>query len=109
MLSSPSGRKDAFHNGKPCTADVLVDVDLACWSCRGLDSLPYYDSLIGRGIGIIAIAEHWLELYKLSCIHPDYDATGVADGRLNEESSGGIGMIWKKSFGGVPIGGITSD
>jgi len=58
---SPSGRKDAFHNGKPCAADVSVAVDLACWNCRGLkDSLPYLDSLIGRGIGIIAIAEHWL-------------------------------------------------
>ena len=97
---------------------MSVDVDLACWNCRGLkDSLPYLDSLIGRGIRIIAIAEHWLwpyELYTLSCIHPDYDATGVADGRLNEGTSGardcgGIGMIWKKSFGGVPIGGITSD
>ena len=52
------------------------------------------DSLIGRGIGIVAIAKHWLwpyELYKLSCIHLDYDATGVADGRLNEGSSGARG------------------
>ena len=51
---------------------------------------------------------------KLDQISGDYEATGKANHRLTEEAEGGrgfggIGILWHKSIGATPLGGISSD
>ena len=66
---------------------------------------------------MLVLSEHWLwpfELGKLEQISGEYEATEKADGRLTEEAEGGrgfggIGILWHKSIGATPDGGIFSD
>ena len=66
---------------------------------------------------MFVLSEHWLwpyELHRLYDISSDYNAHGKVDSRLTEESercrgSGGIGILWHKSIGAVPVSDISSD
>ena len=101
-------------------SQTRVDSSLSviCWNCRGFaSSVPYIHSLIGNKPSILVVSEHWLwpyELDKLSNISDNYEATGKADSRLTEVSEGGrgcggIGIIWHRSIGAVPVCDISSD
>ena len=96
----------------------MIELKISTWNCRGIQNAsPYLHQLIKDGSDIITINEHWLwpcQLCSLQNIHPDYDALGVSDHRLNEHSElvrgcGGVGIIWKKSLQVSPITNIHSD
>ena len=93
-------------------------LQITSWNCRGLsNSLPYLEALMAEGSKVLVLSEHWLwpyDLDKLKQISEEYDAVGKADVRLSDKADGGrglggVGILWHKSIGATPIGGISSD
>ena len=93
-------------------------LQMTSWNCRGLsNSLPYLEALMAEGSKVLVLSEHWLwpyDLDKLKQISEEYDVVGKADVRLSDKADGrrgfgGVGILWHKSIGATPIGGISSD
>ena len=114
-----SQKSDAYTGeGRVGGVSKRTGLKMTCWNCRGLsNSLPYLEALMAEGSKVLVLSEHWLwpyDLDKLGQISGDYEAVGKADCRLTEEAEGGrgfggVGILWHKSIGATPIGGIASD
>lgn len=114
-ISPPSPHKTSSNTYPTST---ITDLHVVTWNCRGVSTAtPYINHLINKGTNIIALTEHWLWPYQLSCLnqlHPDFTSFGQGDKRLNEKSDlskgcGGVSLIWKKSLNAKPISDLQSD